>query len=160
MNPQNNKKVFENPIYIYTSQEAVEDGILFNLNQLATQIKGIDQQNSPFSHITINLLTSLGYMKENRRDEVCGHKFLDTEGKWVNPTMSECPYCYTKANEIAFNFPNLLDLLNQALQIIKQGERGDWFYSGKIETPNGLKQKIFIAQNETSKFTIMLPEDY
>lgn len=62
------------------------------------------------------------------------------------------------------NIPNLLDLLNQANQIVKKKSKNfkkfDWFFEGEIELPSGSKRKIFIAQNETGKFTIMLPEDY
>ena len=36
----------------------------------------------------------------------------------------------------------------------------DTFFSGMVELPSGKKQKVFICQNESSKFTIMLPEDY
>jgi len=61
------------------------------------------------------------------------------------------------------NIPNLLDLLNQALQIVKEKTNNlqdfDSFFSGKIELPNGEKQEIFIELNETNRFTIMLPED-
>ena len=63
-----------------------------------------------------------------------------------------------------FNIPNLLDLLNQANQIVKIKSNNfkefDHFFSGKIELPNGSKQEIFMQQNSTGKFTIMLPEDY
>jgi len=61
------------------------------------------------------------------------------------------------------NIPNLLDLLNQALQIVKEKTNNlqdfDSFFSGKIELPNGEKQEIFVELNETNRFTIMLPED-
>ena len=60
----------------------------------------------------------------------------------------------------SLNVPNIVDLLNQAAQIIKSGVKGDWFYSGIIELPDGTKTKIFISQNETGRFTAMLPEDY
>ena len=69
-------------------------------------------------------------------------------------------YMTEDENGIEFNFPNLLDLLTQALQIGRRGKKGDWMHSGRIETPNGTKQQIFICQNETGKFTIMLAEDY
>ena len=151
-------EVFGEPISVYTSNQAVEDGILLNLKVLENKIKGITAPNAPFSHITTNLLTKHGYMTENSTIK-CGHQFKDIEGIWVKPTMNECPHCYTKANQVTFNYPNILDLLNQALQIIKKGPKGDWMYSGKIETPNGNKQTIFIQQNETGKFTILLPED-
>lgn len=158
MNNQTKEDFWEKPISTYTCEQATEDGTLLDLKVLETKIKGITVANSPFSHITTNLLNKLGYMTENR-NKVCGHVFKDVEGKWVRPTMSECPHCYKKANEVNFNYPNLLDLLNQALQILKRNPRGDWLYIGKIETPNGTKQQIYIAKNETGKFTIMLPED-
>ena len=61
------------------------------------------------------------------------------------------------------NYPNLVDLLNQATQLVKRNSNNfkdfDTFFSGSIEFPSGRKGKIFIAQNGTGKFTIMLPED-
>jgi len=36
----------------------------------------------------------------------------------------------------------------------------DWFFSGDVEFPDSQKQQIFIQQNETGWFTLMLPEDY
>jgi len=58
----------------------------------------------------------------------------------------------------------LIDLLNQANNIIRTKSNNfkdfDSFFSGKVELPNGQKQEIFISQNETGKFTLMLPEDY
>ena len=65
--------------------------------------------------------------------------------------------------EDKINIPNLLDLLNQSNQIVKKASNNfkdfDRFFSGEIELPSGLQQKIFIAQNGTGKFTIMLPSD-
>ena len=58
------------------------------------------------------------------------------------------------------NLPNILDLLNQAVQIVRRACVQDWFYSGVIELPNGTRQKIFIEQNETGRFTLLLPEDH
>lgn len=59
---------------------------------------------------------------------------------------------------------NLLDLLNQANEIVRKASKNftefDSFFAGKIELPSGSKQEIFIEQNETSKFTILLPEDH
>jgi hypothetical protein len=61
------------------------------------------------------------------------------------------------------NMPNLLDLLNQSLHIVKKKtnnfKKFDYFFCGKIRLPNEKLQEIFIEQNETGKFTIMLPED-
>lgn len=61
------------------------------------------------------------------------------------------------------NIPNLLDLLNQANQIVKRQSNNftieDNFFEGSIEAPSGKQLKIFMAMNEYGKFTIMLPED-
>jgi hypothetical protein len=60
----------------------------------------------------------------------------------------------------SLNVANLRDLLNQALRVFRKKREGDYFASGVIELPSGGKQKIFIAQNESGRFTVMLPEDY
>lgn len=110
-------------IYEYSSDQAEEDGILFDITKLNKEWeKGL------FNYVTSNLL-SQGYMDNEK-----------------------------------FAIPNILDLLNQALQIVKKKSKNfkefDSFFSGKIEFPNRDYKEIFIAQNETGKFTIMLPEDY
>lgn len=68
---------------------------------------------------------------------------------------------YIKDDKV--NIPNLLDLVNQALEIVRKKSKNfkefDYFFSGDVELPNGEKQDIFIEQNETGKFTLMLPED-
>jgi len=58
------------------------------------------------------------------------------------------------------NIPNITDLIVQAAQIFKRKPDDDYFVSGSIELPSGERQKIFIAQNETGRYTAMLPEDY
>jgi len=58
------------------------------------------------------------------------------------------------------NIPNLRDLLEQSLRVFRKKPADDYFVSGVIELPSGSKQKIFIAQNESGRYTIMLPEDY
>jgi hypothetical protein len=52
----------ENAVYSYTSNQAVEDGILFDMNEMKGLIN--DVEKGIFSHITSNLLFSKGYMKE------------------------------------------------------------------------------------------------
>jgi hypothetical protein len=68
---------------------------------------------------------------------------------------------YLKDGKVSI--PNLLDLLNQCLFIIKKKSknftRPDYFFSGKVEFPNGDRKTVFMGQNETGKFTVMLPED-
>ena len=58
------------------------------------------------------------------------------------------------------NIPNLRDLIEQSLRVFRKKSADDYFVSGVIELPSGSKQKIFIAQNESSRYTVMLPEDY
>jgi hypothetical protein len=71
---------------------------------------------------------------------------------------------YFDGNNDDLNIPNILDLLNQSNQIVRKKSNNfkdfDTFFDGTIELPNGYRQKIFIVQNETGKFTIMLPGDY
>ncbi len=68
------------------------------------------------------------------------------------------------SDDRTLNLPNLLDLLNQSLSIVRRESknftRADWFYSGTIELPSGEKQEIFIVQNEIGKYTLMIPSDY
>ncbi len=117
---------FGKPIYTYSSNQAVEDGILFDFTDIDPAWK-----KGLFNYVTTNLL-SKGYTTD-----------------------------YAK---MPLNIPNLLDLLNQSIQIVKKASNSftefDSFFSGDIELPNGDQQKILIVQNETGKFTIMLPEDY
>ena len=58
------------------------------------------------------------------------------------------------------NIPNLRDLIEQSLRVFRKKPSDDYFVSGVIELPSGSKQKIFIAQNESGRYTVMLPEDY
>ena len=115
---------FGEPIYTYTSKQAVDDGILFDITKLNARFeKGL------FNCVTANLLSD-GYFGAGEQ----------------------------------INLSNLMDLLNQAHNIVKTKTNNfknfDTFFSGTIELPSGEKQKIFIQQNETGKFTIMLPQDY
>ena len=58
------------------------------------------------------------------------------------------------------NIPNLRDLIEQSLRVFRKKPSDDYFVSGITELPSGCKQKIFIAQNESGRYTVMLPEDY
>ena len=90
----------------------------------------------------------------------------------INPGWKKGPFNYVTSNLLSkgyvksgtFNLPNVVDLLNQSLQILKIKTKNfrkfDTFFEGKIEFPNGSVGQVFISQNETGKFTIMLPEDY
>jgi hypothetical protein len=115
-------------VFVYTSQEAVEDGVLFDLDRVLTQ-----NPAKPFflKYVTTNLLEK-GYLNPPKEPDV----------------------------ESTLNIPNLKDLLNQATRIFRKKPADDYFASGRIELPDGQKQQIFIAQNETGRYTAMLPEDY
>jgi predicted nucleic acid-binding Zn-ribbon protein len=110
------------PIYVYTSEEAVADGILFDLDTVLTP--------SPRA----SLFSSMSR-------QVCWRKATSTA-------------------DGSLNVANLRDLLNQALRVFRKKREGDYFACGVIELPSGSKQKIFIAQNESGRYTVMLPEDY
>ena len=59
---QKQESIFGEPISVYSSNEAVEDGILFDIKELKQGWeKGI------FNYITGNLLFSKGYLKEGER---------------------------------------------------------------------------------------------
>jgi len=112
----------EEIIYSYTSEQAEEDGVLFDVTKINPKWgKGL------FNYVTTNLLNK-GYMPDDQ-----------------------------------LSIPCILDLLNQALNIVKTKSKNfkefDTFFSGHVELPTGEKQQVFIEQNETGKFTIMLPED-
>src|SRR5665647_1405100 len=58
------------------------------------------------------------------------------------------------------NVANLRDLIIQSLRVFRKNPLDDYFVSGRIQLPSGSSQKIFIAQNESSRYTAMLPENY
>ena len=60
---------------------------------------------------------------------------------------------------VKFNIPNLMDLYF-AITVTMRRKPKDWFYSLKIQLPSGAQQQIFVAQNETSRYTAMLPGEY
>ena len=112
-------------ISVYTIGQATEDGILMDIRTVNPA-----WEKGMFSHVTVNLLASGGYLKDDSTP----------------------------------NIPNLLDLLNQSLQIVKRKSENftkwDRFFEGEIELPDGSQRQVFIQLNELEKFTIMLPEDY
>src|SRR5665647_1160227 len=54
----------EDVVYTYTSKQAVEDGILFDLDQVQKRIF----THSPFKYATVNLLANEGYLAEDKID--------------------------------------------------------------------------------------------
>jgi len=119
-------------IFKYSLEQAEEDGVLVNIEKINPNWKA-----GPFNYITANLLNK-GY--------VAGEGKLDPH--------SGTPY----------NIKRIVDLLNQGLKILKAKtdnfKKFGAFFEDSIELPNGEKERIFICQNETGKFTMLLPEDY
>ena len=105
-------------IFKYTSNQAVEDGILTDLFQIPSL------RNSRINLATTNLLQSKGYMN-------------------------------LEAGTVLTQ--NIRDLLIQCLK--KMSKTKDTFYNVSIEFPDGSRGKVFIVENETGYFTVMLPED-
>jgi hypothetical protein len=115
-------------VYTYTSQQAIEDGIIVDLTETINRYF----KNSPINYATTNLLTN-GYIT----------------------LPEESPNGEGKAN-----IPNIIDLVMTASKALRKMPIGDSFTTANLELPNGNRTKIFIAQNETGKFALMLPEDY
>jgi hypothetical protein len=142
-------------IFTYTSEQAEEDGILFDLDQL---LPGKIHKNFFLKYITTGLLAK-GYWNDR-----CKHGVKDGEqGK--NPRCASCDIFHQSRGNLSclkpsLNIPNITDLIVQAAQIFQRKPADDYFVSGTIELPSGERQKIFIAQNETGRYTAMLPEEY
>ena len=123
------ENTFGESISTYTSNEACEDGMLFDIRELDSSWKaGI------FTYVTTNLMQEHDYIQR----------------------IEDCE---------KVNISNMLDLLNQANEIVRKSSNNfkdtkEPFYSGNIELPSGDQQKIYIEMNETGNFTILLPEDH
>jgi hypothetical protein len=150
----------------YTSNEAVEDGFLFDLDLLVKAGKIKPAAQLPIKYITTSLL-DLGYWKDRCDNAV---KLADAG------TADRCQSCPTwivfikhgnkngdvlpcKEGEKELNIANVLNLIVSALKIFRKKPLDDYFVSGRVELPNGEKQEVYIAQNETGRYTLMLPSD-
>lgn len=138
----------------YTSGQAVEDGVLFDVDLLAKT-----RNPTPLKYVTTGLLAK-GYWNDTCEKGI-------TRGEAGK--SDRCPSCEVfikhhgdklACSEPTLNIPNMVDLITQGLRIFSKKPADDWFVSGMIELPSGQKQKVFIAQNETGRYTLMLPEDY
>ena len=151
---------FGEPISTYTSEQATADGVLFDLDLIKKYWHREGVPPSPLKFVTRNLL-SKGYWsyctqsrvprgQEGKDDRCVSCKvFIESHGKPKLPCLEQ-----------TLNIPNMIDLISQSLRIFSKKIKDDWFVSGMIELPSGSKQQIFIAQNETGRYTVMLPEDY
>ncbi len=143
-------------IFVYTSAQAAEDGDLFDLDTILARKVG--SQPLFLKYITAGLLAK-GYWNDKCKNGVPNGQ----QGK-----DDRCPSCdvfMTVVDRLSclndsLNRANLFDLINQAGRIFRKKPLDDYFVSGTIELPAGSKQKIFIAQNETGRYTAMLPEEY
>ena len=138
----------EDIVSTYTSQQAIEDGFLFDLDLLINK-HYFPVKTPPLKYVTTNLLQKGYWTTRCKQGPQCA-----TCEVWIKHSGDKL-----SCLEPTLNIPNILDLITQALQIFNRKPEDDYFVSGKIELPSGEKQEIFIAQNETGRYTIMLPED-
>lgn len=160
------KEIFGDPISTYTSDEAVEDDLLFDVDQLIKAKKIMPAgniENFPLKYITTSLL-ELGYWNDR-----CKEHAVKVEDAGKNDRCQSCPTWIVFANsgnktlpctEKTLNIPNILDLISQALRIFAKKPEDDYFVSGYVRLPDGSRQTVYLAQNETGRYTLMLPEDY
>jgi hypothetical protein len=145
----------EDIIYTYTSTQAVEDGFLFDVDLILKR---------PIKNYFLKYITS-GLLAKGYWNDRCQNSVLNQE-KGSNNRCASCDvWINHQGNKLSclqptLNIANILDLLNQAQRIFNKKAADDYFVSGNIELPSGQKQKIFIAQNESGRYTAMLPEDY
>lgn len=117
-------------VFRYTEEQAVEDGILFDLAQLHQQWaeKGL------FSHITTNLLEKKGYLRKNQetgKDELNVPCVVDL--------LNTC-----------------LQIVKDGRKKDPEETR---MFTGKAESPDGEQFTVWCVANGLHRFTILLPED-
>src|SRR5215467_13282738 len=127
-----NENPFEDAPIIsqYTCSNAEDDGILVQTSTLLPEHNGYKPHL--VNYITTNLLDTEGYFQRN-------------------------------GDKIDYKRANIVDLLNQAGPKIKsalEANAEEWFVSMQLEGPNGQNYKAFAQQNETRRWTLMLPQDY
>src|SRR4030042_3052356 len=122
--------VFGEPISVYTSAQAEEDGLLVKTNDK-----------------DINYMTRAVYEREV--EAKCPEP--EPEGR---ARMTALEIYLLEAKWYAI-FRGLV--IGARLEVMKiQKEKGrDWFYKVKLDG-----QEYFVAQNETGAYTLMFPEDY
>jgi hypothetical protein len=122
---------FGEPISIYTSSQAEEDGIL-----VAT------------GHPLINYITRTVY-------ERCIEPFIEasvmTKLSLANKPMDDISEADKKKAEREL----IKKLLNSAILEIQKLKRQDWFYNVQVRGYD-----LFCCQNETGGYTMMFPTDY
>lgn len=112
-------------ISVYSDHQAVEDGVLFDVQELAKVSPSIQWDKGPFQYVTASLCYSKGYLKDGVDVQVA----------------------------------NFIDLFrNMGEHMRKTGP--DHFYNAKIEFPDGTKGEVYAVQNNSRRYTLMLPEDY
>ena len=149
----------------YTSDEAVEDGFLFDLDLLVKAGLIRTASQLPIKYITTSVL-DLGYWKEPCEHHIKRENIGLTQAcrdckvfkKYYSSAQAVIPCSEHDKQEL--NMPNVRDLIVAALKIFNKKPQDDYFVSGRIELPSGDKQEVYIAQNETGRYTLMLPEDY
>jgi hypothetical protein len=169
-NPKVGDKIKDGPwegfelISQYTSAQVTEDGFLFDLDPLIKAKNVVPKgtvDDFPIKYITTSVL-ALGYWNDRCINAV------KAEDAGKADRCRSCPTWIAFANwrnktlpckEKTLNIPNVLDLLTAALRIFRKKPENDYFVSGYVQLPDGTRQTVYIAQNETGRYTLMLPED-
>ena len=116
---------FGEPISVYTSVQAEQDGILIQTG-----------------HKLINYMTRTVYDR-------CIQPFA-VDGMWEQFAESQIAYEVQLTRKL---IDSAVDEIKK--QYLKSGKKADWFYALEVRG-----WRLFCAQNETEKFTLMFPEDY
>lgn len=150
----------EDVVHTYTSKQAEEDGLIFDVDLILKRpLKNSRGVYFFLKYVTCDLLAK-GYWNDR-----CKNGVQNSE-KGINDRCATCDvWINHQGNKLSclqqtLNIANIFDLLYQAQRIFQKKAVDDYFVSGNIELPSGQKQKIFIAQNESGRYTAMLPEDY
>jgi hypothetical protein len=114
-------------IVAYTLDDAEADGVLARTDDLFP-----NQRRHIVSHVTTNLLRSLGYERE-------------AAGRWTVQLASVIDLCNQAGPRIRRALSDVPD---------------EYLVTLRIETPSGDRTTVWAQLNEEGRWTLMLPEDY
>lgn len=138
---------FGEPISVYTSEQATEDGILIKTdNKIINYITHTVYSKciEPFIEASVMTKRSLSNKPISETIEVGKKSFVVT----LKITDAE----KKKAEKELLN-----KLIASAILEVQKLHRQDWLYA--LDDCRGWKD-MWVVQNETGKYTLMFPEDY
>jgi hypothetical protein len=128
--PKELDEVFGEPISVYTSAQAEEDGLLVKTND-----------------------KDINYMTRAVYDRMVEAKVEEPEPE-VKARMTALEIYLIDAKRYAL-FRGLVIGAKLEVMMIQREKGRDWFYKVRLDG-----QDYFVAQNETGAYTLMFPEDY